>query len=358
MERWNTLFQADLRSCLPIRNAFNAGKSVLITGAGGYIGSALAKAIAGADPRLLILVDHSVENLDRVRSNLESVPQAAICGNITNQNLLTEVFEKYRPDTIYHAAAQKHVPQGEQDPLSTIENNVFGTEMLARTAIAFATPQLTMISTDKAVRPSSIMGASKRVAELVILSLAGATTGMNAVRLGNVFGSSGSVVPRFAEQIANGGPLTVTHPEARRFFMTLPEALEIIFATAAIGDSGLFIPELGEPLQILDLARRMAGGDTRLSDIIFTGLRPGEKVSEETLSAGEFTTPTKDRLLFRVNGRHVAPGALDSALKDLSTAVEAHDLARVLEALLRLVPEYVPSESLSALAALGGVTTP
>jgi FlaA1/EpsC-like NDP-sugar epimerase len=354
VDRWEELFhQQDPASHPPACNALNTGKTVLVTGAGGCIGSALVKTIIAAGPRLLILVDHSEENLYHIQTELESLfgaaPHLAILGDIADSDLLTELFENHSPDIVYHAAAYKHVPLMETNPLAVVRNNIFGTRALAQIALQFRTPRFVMISTDKAVHPQSVMGVSKRIAELILLRLTGSKTRISAVRFGNVFGSNGSVVPRFTEEITQGGPITVTHPDARRYFITLSEAVEIILATASLGESGLFIPQLGEPVKILDLAKRMiavaGAAPARQVEIKFTGLRPGEKLTEQLLSKDESIEPTSNPALFRVKSPRIADEQLDSALNKLFESVKNRNLAETIETLSRPVPEYAPSEA-------------
>jgi FlaA1/EpsC-like NDP-sugar epimerase len=335
----------------------NSGKTVLITGAGGCIGSALAKSIVNSDPRLVLLLDHSEQNLYEVHTELSANGGAAlhvpILGDICDDALVSEVLEKYRPDAIYHAAAFKHVPLMETNPIAVIRNNALGTWALANAAVQYDVPQLIMISTDKAVNARSVMGAAKRVAELVVLRFSSPRTRMSALRLGNVLGSHGSVVPRFKEQIERGGPLTVTHPDASRYFVSLCETVDLILAAAALNeDAGIFIPGLGKPIKILDLANsliRQAGVNAGEIEIVFTGLRPGDKLSEELLSAGEWLEPTADSRLRRANCTQASPSLLDSALQTLSEGARSRNVAALVETLCTVVPEYQPSEMLRGL---------
>jgi FlaA1/EpsC-like NDP-sugar epimerase len=336
-------------------NTTHIGQPVLITGAGGCIGSALARAVVNSGAGLVILLDHSEQNLYEVHTELTAgasgAPHVPILGDISDDALLAELLEKYRPDTIYHAAAFKHVPLMETNPIAVIRNNVLGTWVLARAALQNGVARLLMISTDKAVNPHSAMGAAKRVAELVLLRFSSSRTRMSALRLGNVRGSHGSVLPLFQRQLERGGPLTVTHPESRRYFLSLPETVDLILAAAALGeDAGILVPELGEPVKIVDLAKRMiqeaSRGGAAQTEIVFTALRPGDKLSEELVSARERTEPTGDPRLWRVKSTLISPDALDSALQAISEGVRLRNLATLVETLCRVVPEYRPSETL------------
>jgi len=335
----------------------NFGKNVLVTGAGGCIGSALAEALSSDNERQLILLDHSEQNLYEINRRLTASGRGgygAILGDILDAALVEEVFERYRPDTIYHAAAFKHVPLMESNPLAVVRNNAIGTWELAKAAARFGVERVLMISTDKAVNPRSVMGASKRVAELALLRLSDSKTRMNAMRLGNVLGSRGSVTPLFQEQIAQGGPVTVTHPEARRYFLTLGETVELILAASALDESGgIFIPKMSAPIKILDLAKRMiqeAGLETPGDvAIAFTGLRPGDKLEEELVSAQEALEPTSDERLRRVQAPPVQAEKLDASMARILASVSERNLAGLIEELGKLVPEYQPSETLLGL---------
>ena len=340
----------------------NTGKTILVTGAGGCIGSALVQTLASSDPRFLILLDHSEQNLHELNLQLAALGKssyAAILGDILDAPLMTEIFDRYRPQTIYHAAAFKHVPLMESNPLAVVRNNALGTWELARTAARFGAERLLMISTDKAVNPRSIMGASKRVAELALLRLGDANAGiaatrMNAVRLGNVLGSHGSVGPLFRQQIQRGGPVTVTHPEASRYFLMLSETVELIMAAAAIDDSAsIFIPKMCEPVKILDFAQRLiheAGLETlRDIQIVLTGLRPGDKVEEEFAYADEALQPSSDERLYRAVGPRCDAQFLDFSLQRISESVRERNLTALLAALCQLIPEYKPSQMVLSL---------
>jgi FlaA1/EpsC-like NDP-sugar epimerase len=346
----------------PLLGATNTGKTILVTGAGGCIGSALVQALASSNPRFLILLDHCEQNLHEINLQLAASGKssyAAILGDILDAPLMTEIFDRYRPQTIYHAAAFKHVPLMESNPLTVVRNNALGTWELAKTAARFGAERLLMISTDKAVNPRSIMGASKRVAELALLGLSDskiniAKTKMNAVRLGNVLGSQGSVGPLFQQQIQRGGPVTVTHPEASRYFLMLSETVELIMAAAGVDDSGsIFIPKMCEPVKILDFAARMireAGLETpRDIEIVITGVRPGDKLEEELVYADEALQPSSDERLYRAVGPRCDPQVFDASLQKISDSVRERNLTALIAALCNLVPEYKPSETLLAL---------
>jgi FlaA1/EpsC-like NDP-sugar epimerase len=349
---------------------------VLITGAGGSIGASIARRFREAQhccipilqnsPRALILLDHSEQNLYEIHSELsatssnpsqQSIP---ILGDINDAALLDELFEKYHPTQIFHAAAFKHVPLMEENPIAVIRNNILGTYTLATAALKHCARRLTMISTDKAANPRSIMGAAKRVAELILSRTDSPATRMRSLRLGNVLGSTGSVFPLFQRQIQNGGPVTVTHPEARRYFLSLQQATDLIFASAALEDTGtLFVPELDEPIKVLDLAQKMIREATALAasnkkeiEILFTGLRPGDKLHEDLLSASETAEPTAHAKLRRISGPLPATKSLDSAINSISVSVQSRDLPALINTIRSLVPEYEPTEALSALKPL------
>jgi len=331
----------------------NRGRSVLITGAGGCIGSALAERIAKSDARNLILLDHAEHELHEIELALSRIegcaPRVAVLGDICDAALLADVFKEHRPDVIYHAAAFKHVPMMEANPLAAIRNNVIGTMTLAFAARNYEAAQLVMISTDKAVNPRSVMGVSKRIAELVLLRWNGIKTQMKAIRLGNVLGSRGSVAPLFRQQIERGGPVTVRHPEVSRYFLTLREVVDLILATANL-EGGVFVPEPSEPVKIVDLARgmiRKAGfePDAELP-IVFTNLLRGEKLSEEMVFASETVEPSGDARIQRVRGAAIAAAEFDVKVARLLDSVGRRDLPALVDSLVGLVPEYQPSELL------------
>jgi FlaA1/EpsC-like NDP-sugar epimerase len=342
---------------------------VLVTGAGGSIGSALTKLLCRSQiPAVapqLILLDHSEQNLYEIHSELSSTTSSsqprhvAILGDINDVALLTDLFEKYRPTQIFHAAAFKHVPLMEENPIAVIRNNILGTWALASAAFKHRARQLTMISTDKAANPRSIMGAAKRVAEIILARLDTPATRMRSIRLGNVLGSTGSVVPLFQQQIARGGPVTVTHPDARRYFISLDEATNLIFAAAALEDPAtLFVPDLAAPIKILDLAKKMiteaqpsaasTESNARPIDIVFTGLRPGDKLHEDLLSSSETAEPTTNPNLRRIVGQTPTAKSLDSAITLISEKIQSRELPALIDAIRSLAPEYQPSDLIIA----------
>jgi FlaA1/EpsC-like NDP-sugar epimerase len=332
----------------------SAGGKILVTGAGGCIGSALAHRLAKSDAERLILLDRSEHELYEIDLALDAVggcvPHGAIVGDVCDAALLAEVFEEHRPTTIYHSAAFKHVSMMERNPLAAIRNNVFGTLALACAAREYKAAQLLMVSTDKAVNPRSVMGVSKRIAELILLRWDSTSTRMKAVRLGNVLGSRGSVVPLFIKQIALGGPVTVTHPDVRRYFVSLSEAVDIICAAADRQNGGMFVAHAGKPVKIADLARQLmddAGFDpAKEIPIAFTELRPGEKLDEEMLFANESAEPTGDERIRRVRCPLIDAARFDADIAELQESVERRDLSASLEMLVRIVPEYEPSKLL------------
>jgi FlaA1/EpsC-like NDP-sugar epimerase len=332
-----------------------SGRRILLTGAGGSIGSALAKAVIALEPGLLILLDHSERNLHEIDLELATAVDRnsykSVLGDICDAKLLSEIFHRYRPDVIYHAAAFKHVPLMENNPFAAVRNNALGTVSLAKIAQAEGVASVVMVSTDKAVNPISIMGASKRVAELALLNLNNPKNRMSSVRLANVLGSHGSVVPTFLSQISRGGPITVTDPDVSRYFLTIGEAVELILLTSGLEEGGgIFVPQVGEPVRILDIAIELLKDkrtDSRKDiPVTFTGLRPGDKMSEEFFSQDESTEPTNDPRLLRVKPRGIPAGIFANQMADLSRCVDERNLPAMIEALCRIIPEYRPTELL------------
>ena len=329
------------------------GSVVLVTGAGGSIGSELARQIARFGPRRLILLDQAESPLYFTHLELaDAYPglelSAEVC-DVGDESSMTRVFRAERPDIVFHAAAYKHVPLMESNIVEAVRNNVIGTLLVAENAAAAGARKFVLISTDKAVNPSSIMGATKRVAERLVLelpSLRGGRTDFRAVRFGNVLGSNGSVIPLFERQLRAGGPLTVTHREVERYFMTIPEAVQLVLAAAVVPEAAdcVTMLEMGEPVRIVELAEkliRLSGREPyRDVEICFTGLRPGEKLKEELMGSTEETIPTTVANV-KVVHLPVSDGrAIKDSLDALMTAVALGDQDRVLAALRHFVPEY------------------
>ena len=341
-----------------------AGQIVMVTGAGGSIGSELCRQLLKARPSTLLLLDNTELNLysihhdlthrqSRISSLTKIVP--LLC-DVTNRERISEIIRTFRPQVIYHAAAYKHVPMVEHNPAEGIRNNVFGTRSLVEAALRYGTGSVVLVSTDKAVRPTNIMGASKRLCEMILQALAaepGHTTCFSMVRFGNVLGSSGSVVPLFRDQIKSGGPLTITHKDITRYFMTIPEAAQLVIQAGAMASSGdLFLLEMGEPVKIVDLAYKMielSGLTLRTSEkpdgdieISYTGLRPGEKLYEELL-IGSHSTPSANPRIFKTREHFIPWSVLDEELEHFAAAINSNDARNIKSLLKHLIPEYEPT---------------
>jgi len=335
---------------------------VLVSGAGGSIGAELCRQILQLQPRRLVLLERSEPSLYAIEQELRStlpaaVELVAVLGSAANRPLVERVMREQVVQAVFHAAAYKHVPLVQANPLAGLANNVLATQVVASAAVAAGVSSFTLISTDKAVRPTNVMGASKRAAELVIQALAqelpAAGPRLAMVRFGNVLGSSGSVVPLFREQIANGGPITLTHPEIIRYFMTIPEAAQLVLQAAVLAEGGdLFLLDMGEPVRIKELAEQMVRlsgrslRDARHPDgdieIICTGLRPGEKLYEELLIDAD-SEATAHPLIYRARERALPPALVWHELEALEVAVARQDQAAALAVLARLVPEWQPA---------------
>ncbi len=328
------------------------GKVVLVTGAAGSIGSELCRQIARFHPAGIVgfdIAESPLFEIDRgMRQEFPLVPFYAEIGSIQNRMRLDEVLSQFRPTIIYHAAAYKHVPLMESHVFEAIENNVFGTFNVAEAASEHGVEEFILISSDKAVRPTNIMGATKRIAELLLLALQNGRTKYVAVRFGNVLGSNGSVIPIFRKQIAAGGPVTVTHPEMRRFFMTIPEACQLVLQASAIGKGGqICVLDMGQPVKIVDLARNLIllsglrpGEDIRIE---FTGVRPGEKLYEELNTLLEDTVPTSHDKVRIFVGDGMLEANIQSWLASVREICEARDTAGLVVAVKEAVLDYSPS---------------
>jgi FlaA1/EpsC-like NDP-sugar epimerase len=343
------------------------GKTVLVTGAGGSIGSELCRQIVATDPARLVLVENAEFNLFTIHRELtggarkhELDPDSIIpvLGSVTDERRMDEVIAEFAPDTVFHAAAYKHVPLVEHNATQGIANNVFGTLTIARAAQRHGVPNFTLISTDKAVRPTNIMGTTKRLAEMVLQAIAeeGGETRFSIVRFGNVLGSSGSVVPVFRDQIARGGPVTITDEKITRYFMTIPEAAQLVLQAGAMGSGGeVFLLDMGEPVKIVDLARNMIelsgltlrDADNPRGDIAIEtiGLRPGEKMYEELL-IGENPLKTEHSRIMRSREDFLPWDELAVGLEALREALAAEDADRARNQIIALVPEFQPQAPL------------
>lgn len=326
-----------------------AGRSVLVTGAAGSIGSELCRQIATFGPFQLVILDQAESDLFRIDNELRAkFPDRRILaeiGDIRDESRVREVIQEFHIQAIFHAAAYKHVPLMEAHPLEAVRNNVLGTRNLVQAAYDLDVETFLMISSDKAVRPTSVMGATKRVSELVLLAMPQDRTRFVSVRFGNVLGSNGSVIPLFQDQIAAGGPLTVTHPEMRRYFMTIPEAVQLVLLASTMGrGSEVFVLDMGEPVRIVDLARRMITLAGRVPDhdieIQFTGIRPGEKLHEELITEGENILPTSHEKIRIFQGPSKDPRFMAEWLRELESLLNSRDEAGTIAHLKELVHEY------------------
>ncbi len=336
-------------------------KVLLVTGAGGSIGSELVRQAAALNPRQLVLLDRSENDLfklghelSRKFPHLDYVP---VVGDIQDVTLLRDVFATHRPQSVFHAAAYKHVPMMERNCFQAITNNIFGTYNVALLSRQYRVEDFVLISSDKAVNPTNIMGVTKRVAELIMQGLQDGTTRFMAVRFGNVLGSNGSALPLFEQQIAAGGPVTVTHPDARRYFMTIPEAVQLVLQASSMGKGGeIFVLDMGEPVRILDLVRnliRLSGFEPdRDIKIDFVGLRPGEKMFEELKLEGEDVKPTAHEKIRLLTGSRTTFEQMSSWLDELSVLVQAKNVHGLVTKLVTIVPEYWPSPEIISLGAI------
>lgn len=334
-------------------------KTVLVTGAGGSIGSELCRQILQTNPKKLLLLDMSEFALYQVHQELSNTANSCalvpLLGSVCDEARMQEIMSTWQPDTVYHAAAYKHVPLVEHNPAEGVRNNVWGTKVCAQAAVNNGVKSFVLISTDKAVRPTNIMGATKRLAEMVLQAMAGGSpcTCFSMVRFGNVLGSSGSVVPLFRDQIKSGGPITLTHVDITRYFMTIPEAAQLVIQAGAMGTGGdVFVLDMGEPVRIADLARRMVElsgltvRDEKMpdGDIEFevTGLRPGEKLYEELL-IGDNPKSTQHPRIMKAHEHFVNWVELQDRLTELRHAMDLNDVLAIRQLLQQLVSGYQPS---------------
>ncbi len=329
-----------------------SGKTILVTGGGGSIGSELCRQIAGHNPKRLVIFDVYENNAYDIQQELKkSHPEldlVVLIGSVRNTHRMESVFSTYRPDIVYHAAAHKHVPLMEDSPCEAIKNNVFGTYKTAKAADKYGTKRFVLISTDKAVNPTNIMGASKRLCEMVIQMMdARSETDFVAVRFGNVLGSNGSVIPLFRKQIEAGGPVTVTHPDIIRYFMTIPEAVSLVLQAGAYAKGGeIFVLDMGKPVKILDLAEnliRLSGYEPYVDiPIEFTGLRPGEKLYEELLMGEEGLQDTPNKLIHIGKPIEFDKERLAEQLDTLYEVANHDENGKIREMVRELVPTYRP----------------
>lgn len=337
----------------PLRRLIK-GKSIMVTGAGGSIGSELCRQIAALEPSCLVLFERYENNLFAIHNELvdrsRTIPAFPIVGDVGDEVRVEKVLKSFKPAIIFHAAAHKHVPLMEGSPCEAVKNNVRGTRIVAQAAARCGVEQFIMISSDKAVNPTSTMGATKRVAELIVQSLEErGKTKLMTVRFGNVLGSNGSVVPRFLEQIKAGGPVTITHPDIRRYFMLIPEAVQLVLHAAAMGENGAtYVLEMGEQIKIVDLARNLI----RLSGLIpdedipisFVGLRPGEKLYEELVGHEETIEQSSLEKILKVkSGRPWDPYVLMPLVALLEQRAALQDIDLVIDLLRELVPTFTPT---------------
>jgi FlaA1/EpsC-like NDP-sugar epimerase len=331
---------------------FLTGKRVLITGAGGSIGSELARTALQFQPRLTILLDIDETELFYLMSRFRRTAAGIIpvVGDIRDRNKMEGVFERFRPDIVIHSAAYKHVPVLESYPEEAVKTNILGTKILGELALKFKIEKFVYISTDKAINPSSVMGSTKRVGEEMLRVFNGHNgTKFISVRFGNVLGSRGSVIPIFEEQIKRGGPVTVTHPDMKRYFMATSEAVLLVLEAAAAGEGGeAYILDMGEPIKILDLAREMiklSGYEPDVDiPIVFSGLRPGEKLFEELLGAEEGSERTEHDRIFRARARALRPEreTLLKIDKLIEVCRDGSDFDLIINGLVDLIPTYKP----------------
>ena len=337
------------------------GKIVLVTGAAGSIGSEIARQVLGFSPKLLILLDQNETALYDLELDISELPTKSnfetVIADVRNKDRMRRVFAAFKPEVVFHAAAYKHVPVMEENPSEAVLANIAGTRNVADMSVEFGVKKFVMVSTDKAVNPTSVMGASKRIAEIYAQALnkemvaKGKPTRFVTTRFGNVLGSNGSVIPRFKKQIAEGGPITITHPEITRYFMTIPEACQLVLEAGSMSIGGeIFLFDMGESVRIVDLAKKMIklSGLTLGQDIqiTFTGLRPGEKLYEELLNNQENTKPTHHSKIMIAQVREYDYKEITKNIDDLICLFETQDNYRIIGQMKMIVPEYVSNNSI------------
>mgnify|MGYP001072223021 FL=1 len=334
------------------------GKRVMITGAAGSIGREIMRQVASFNPYKLILVDQAETPLHDIRLELQDrwrdIDAETIIADISNATRMEEIFKEYKPQYIFHAAAYKHVPMMEDNVSESIQINVYGTRTIADLAVKYGAEKFVMISTDKAVNPTNVMGCSKRICEIYVQSLAkklqqkgGHVTQFITTRFGNVLGSNGSVIPRFRDQIQRGGPVTVTHPEIIRYFMTIPEACRLVLEAGSMGNGGeIYIFDMGKPVKIVDLAKRMISLSGRTDvKIEFTGLRHGEKLYEELLNVKELTKPTYHEKIMIATVREYDYDEVKERIQKLIDVSYTYDQMKIVSAMKDIVPEFISKNS-------------
>jgi FlaA1/EpsC-like NDP-sugar epimerase len=340
---------------LDLIEAFLKDKTILVTGAGGSIGSEMCRQVCNFSPKLLLLIEQAENPLFYMEQELNKqfadIPVKAVVCNITDKMRVEEIFETYKPQVVIHAAAHKHVPLMELNPGEAIKNNITGTITVAEAANNYGATNFVMISTDKAVNPTSIMGSSKRIAEMYIQDLSRTSkTHFVTVRFGNVLGSEGSVVPIFKKQIAEGGPVTITHPKMKRYFMTIPEASQLVLQAATMGKGGeIFVLDMGEPVKIEDLARDLItlsgfkpGEDI---EITYTNPRPGEKLFEELSIEGEDMQRTRHPKISIWKNKPMDRDTLRAGINELATIAQTQNYDEIVQKIKELVPEYIGNNS-------------
>ena len=328
-------------------------RRVLITGAAGSIGSEIARQIANYQPNLIIALDQAETPLFELEQELGTRNAAYIVADVANARRMEEIFKRYRPDVVYHAAAYKHVPLMEANVYEALQTNVIGTFNCVSLAMKYESTSFVLVSTDKAINPTNVMGASKRLAEMICTAMQSSEenkTQLITTRFGNVLGSNGSVIPTFRKQIASGGPVTVTHPEITRYFMTIPEACNLVLEAGAMGSGGeIFVFDMGESVKIVDLAKKMI----RLSgyvpnkdiSIVYTGLRPGEKLYEELLATDENTRPTYHEKVMIAKVREIDVEKMMYQIQHLRIAMRSNDEIEMVKALKAMIPEFKSNNS-------------